>query len=207
MNNNKVKTSCKQGVTKDVILNLFQDIHLLKSASKEEMLKRVPHDNRRGFTLIELLVVVLIIGILAAVAIPQYQKTVQKARMTEFVVSLYSIGRALKLYRLENGTFPDKSLESLFDPSKLSSALGIDIPPLPKDTASFRWSLYYRPENNYVGYYNVKDPLWFALMLDTFDIKCSIPSNSVTGQKVALCQSLCKNPPNYSGSGAYVCFM
>ena len=57
---------------------------------------------KRGFTLIELLVVVLIIGILASVALPQYQKAVMKARATEAWTTLKSISDAVKVYRLEN---------------------------------------------------------------------------------------------------------
>ena len=68
-----------------------------------------------GFTLIELLVVVLIIGILAAVALPQYQKAVEKSRATQALTMLKSVAQAASEYYLANGgpfsTFDDLSIE------------------------------------------------------------------------------------------------
>ena len=65
----------------------------------------------KGFTLIELLVVVLIIGILAAVAVPQYQKAVEKSRMTEAIQVLHTLHHACQLHRLAGNDYCGGLLE------------------------------------------------------------------------------------------------
>ncbi len=87
--------------------------------------------NLMGFTLIELLVVVLIIGILAAVALPQYQKAVTRAKNQEATLVMRSIGRAIEFYNLANGPLPEEKSNNF-------SLLDITV----KDSKTWRYTFY-----------------------------------------------------------------
>ena len=74
-------------------------------------------NKQNGFTLIELMIVVAIIGVLSAVAIPQYQKYTKKAATSTAIASLSGLKTEVELNVAETGIFPSST--------EISTALGI----------------------------------------------------------------------------------
>lgn len=81
---------------------------------------------KKAFTLIELLVVVLIIGILSAIALPQYSRAVERAQVSEAVQNVSQLQKAIDIYLLENG-YPDSSVSFLGDDANGNGLLNVDV--------------------------------------------------------------------------------
>ena len=78
--------------------------------------------DKQGFTLLEILVVVLIIGILAAVALPQYQLVIGRTKLATVKDNAHTLARAIQHYYLIH----DKGPESLNDLDVTSSDCGFN---------------------------------------------------------------------------------
>ncbi|MCG9968106.1 type II secretion system major pseudopilin GspG [Pelotomaculum terephthalicicum JT] len=65
--------------------------------------------NESGFTLMELMVVIVIIGVLAAIAVPSMVKQVDKAKVKRAMVELKAMKTAIDVYRAEKGVYPTTS--------------------------------------------------------------------------------------------------
>ena len=157
--------------------------------------------SKTGFTLIELLVVVLIIGILAAVAVPQYQVAVVKSRVGAFLPLMKAINDAETVYFLENGepsldvsklavNVPD-SCTSVGTSQRLFSC-GTDIL---FDNSSYEVVLSYCPGKN-TNYNQCTSNRDLSIRFYNNGYKenrkeCFVQNNSALGQKV--CKSLTLN--------------
>ncbi len=97
-------------------------------AAKVRAMSPIRQSVKRGFTLMELMVVVIIIGIIAAFGMPNYQKSVQKAHERDMVAQLTMLHVANLLYKSYNGRYwntsgADQALASI------NSTLAINIIP------------------------------------------------------------------------------
>jgi prepilin-type N-terminal cleavage/methylation domain-containing protein len=101
---------------------------------------RLPRSTRatEGFTLIEMMIVVVILGVLAAIAIPSFTQYIHRARMAESVAFLADIKQRQESYKAEFGQFADVSADlNDYTPSTLPT--GGDKAGWPVDSAIPNW--------------------------------------------------------------------
>lgn len=81
------------------------------------MRKKILKRSDRGFTLIELMVVIVILGILAGLIIPRIMGRPDEARRAKARIQMESIETALKMYKLDNGSYPktEQGLKALVE--------------------------------------------------------------------------------------------
>jgi type IV pilus assembly protein PilA len=77
----------------------------MKPELKLKFIRHLKHDREHGFTLVELLVVIIIIGILTAIALPNFLNQTAKAKHTEAKENINLFNKTQNAYRLENSAF------------------------------------------------------------------------------------------------------
>ena len=75
------------------------------------------HRKDKGFTLIELLIVVAIIGIIAAIAIPNLLNAIDRGKQKRTMADLRSIGTAIESYSIDNNVYPVAATLAALEPS------------------------------------------------------------------------------------------
>ena len=147
-----------------------------------------------GFTLIELLVVVLIIGILSAVALPQYNRAVLKARYSELQTIISAYKTVAETYYMANGSYPDYWTDMDLEPPAGCTADNNISGMLRCSSKSFAVDLYNNNNKNFVGFYqpNNKMKAAYVQWLDVSDKPAQRECWAVTGDADAraLCKSL-----------------
>ncbi len=135
---------------------------------------------RLGFTLIELLVVVLIIGILAAVALPQYRKAVYKARIAQVLAYVRTVKNAEELYYLANGEYTNDFTKLDIDEAQ---------PP-----AGWRFELMSGGKAKFAAYYDTLPNFVIAVSFDHradfMPGKFFCNADSTNSLSIKLCQSM-----------------
>ena len=154
----------------------------------------------QAFTLIELLVVVLIIGILAAIAVPQYQVAVVKSRYATLKSLVKSIAEAQSSYYLANNIFADS-----FDKLDISMPSGRDEEQSTPGNYVYSWGYcHFGGSANQVVCYNSAINMQYQLYPNTnqqvcvsFDLDINSAQNKVCMQETGIVRDKC----NHTSSG------
>jgi general secretion pathway protein G len=90
---------CLEGLEESFVVNAY----MKSSFTGEIQMKNYRSSNRKGFTLVEILIVVIILGILAAIVIPQFTNASSDARQSSMTSELQTIRSQLELYKMQHG--------------------------------------------------------------------------------------------------------
>ena len=164
----------------------------------------------QGFTLIELLVVVLIIGILVAVAVPQYRVAVAKSHAMQALTAVKTLSENIEQYYVENGAYPPT-----YNESELNKVLSVSYK-LPKNfaitgiSATYIGIQYGPGTKNKESFFMISRILRHANSGNRGKFVCSTAyeeDNNVLASRV--CKNLCRTSTltKMWGSGEFGCKM
>ena len=149
--------------------------------------------NNKAFTLIELLVVVLIIGILAAVALPQYQKAVIKSRYAALKNMTQAIANAQTVYYLANGTYAT-------DFNELSIDTGGKIYNWSKGVAEFPWGTCEIYSGTWVQCKNNQIGMWYRVAYNGKKQCLTDVTQDLNAIQNQICKQETNGTPHFYGS-------
>ncbi len=145
---------------------------------------------KKAFTLIELLVVVLIIGILSAIALPQYQKAVVKTRYNTMKILAHSLLNAEEVYYLANGQYTDdRTVLDVQAPA--NTYISCTLAPF-----SEHKDMYIRCTHNQIGMgYQIYPPrmkhhnVCLVFSTDTSSVQANVCKQETGGQTAAIAET------------------
>lgn len=175
-------------------------------------MKTVGAVRRRGFTIVELLIVIVVIAILATISIVAYRGIQGRARDSQRLQDMATITKALELYKIQTGEYPESSYngaggwevssinpDSFLDDLKTSGVLSkIPIDPVNTgnaDTSTSRIYAYYRYPAGYGGCDVARGP-FYVLMARSGE-----STSRVTSAPGLTCATLSWNYGFWSGAG------
>lgn len=159
-----------------------------------------------SFTIVELLIVVTLTGIIAAFAIPNYNKAIQRSYQRRMIAEMYTMNAAMLVYKAKTGGYPEfdvseTSAVAPFDHANFNTIFGSNMPP-----SEFEYE-YRRLSGADRHKFAIWAPLGWGMHFHEDNLSCPLNAMHCT----ALCRNGgiagtdCPSCPDCNGAGACGC--